>query len=356
MPIDNIFLASLTEEHFQRLIADREQENKFIEFKSVLPGNGHEDHKNFLASFSSFANTAGGDLIYGIQAPNGVAEQLLGLDGDLDAAINRLENIIRTGLQPRVTGYSVVPISLASGRKLLVFRIPRSWGLPHRVTLGGHDKFYGRSSAGKYALDVSELRALFQLSESTADRIKNFRAERVLSILSSQTPVPLAPGPFTVIHVVPFNAFSGGQMFDVSRKYDRNFLPLSPMVHAGQLSYRHNMDGIVTYSVQRAPARSRSYLQLFRSGIIESVLAWNHESGAGNFQQVQHHRRKRSSRSARANECLCRQSSDDIKGPCASAHATGWDGETLVFSRFILLGLILLGVGPFFLSVDPHAH
>jgi hypothetical protein len=271
MPLDAIPADSLSEEHLQRLVADKEQESKTIEFKQELPGNSDADRKEFLADFTSFANTGGGDLIYGVKASNGIAQEVGGLTGDLDAELTRLENIIRTGIQPRVAGYFPKLISLANGKKALVFRIPRSWALPHRVTLGGHDKFYGRHSTGKYAFDVPELRSLFLLSETTAERIRNFRADRVSLILSGQTPIPLAPGPKTVLHVVPFDAFSGGRTFDVSKIFDNDILPLRPLTTSGGFSSRHNFDGVVTYSATMDKTPSPSYLQLFRSGIIELV-------------------------------------------------------------------------------------
>ena len=271
MPLDIIPLDSVSEEHLQRLCEDREQESKTIEFKSALPGSSHDEHKKFLAAITSFANTVGGDLIYGIQAPNGVAEEVLGLGGDLDAEMSRLENLIRTATQPRVTAHSLRLIPLANGNKVLVFRTSRSWALPHRVTLGGHDKFYGRNSTSKFELDVPQLRSLFMLSESTAERIRNFRAERISLILSGQTPIALAPGPKTVLHVVPFDAFSGGRTFDVSRIYDHDIRPLRPLGTQSGLNSRHNFDGTVTYSYIGEDTPPPAYLQLFRSGIIESV-------------------------------------------------------------------------------------
>jgi hypothetical protein len=271
MPLDTIPLDYVSEEHLQRLVEDHEQESKTIEFKLELPGSGYEEHKKFLAAITSFANTVGGDLIYGVKAPNGVAEEVLGLNGDLDAAMSRLENLIRTAIQPRLTAYNLRLVPLSNGNKVLVFRISRSWDLPHRVTLGSHDKFYGRNSTSKYELDVPQLRSLFLLSETTADRIRNFRTERISLILSEQTPIALAPGPKTVLHVVPFNAFSGGQTFPVSKIFDQNFLPLSPPGNSGGWSNRHNFDGMVTYSHMGDTLPSPSYLQLFRTGIIETV-------------------------------------------------------------------------------------
>ena len=271
MPLDIISLNSVSEEHLQRLVEDHEQEGKTLEFKLKLPGSSHEEHKKFLAAITSFSNTVGGDLIYGVQAPNGVAEKVLGLSGDLDAAMSRLENLIRTAIQPRVTAYNLRLIPVSNGNKVLVFRVSRSWALPHRVTLGSHDKFYGRNSTGKYELDVPQLRSLFLLSETTADRIRNFRTERISLILSGQTPIALAPGPRTVLHVVPFDAFSGGRTFDVSRIYDPEIRSLRPLTVNSGFSSRHNFDGIVTYSDIGDKTPIPSYLQLFRSGIIESV-------------------------------------------------------------------------------------
>jgi hypothetical protein len=271
MPLDAVPLDALTEAHLQRLIQDREQESRTIEFKLVLPGPTDGDKKEFLADFTSFANTAGGDLIYGIRAQGGIAEEIVGLTGDLDADAGRLENIIRTGIQPRVTGYTAKIIALANGKKVLLFRIQRSMSLPHRVTFQSHDKFYGRNSTGKYPLDVPELRSLFLLSESNADKIRNFRAERISSILSGLTPISLASGPKTVIHVIPFNAFSGGPTFPVSTIYDPNILPLRPPSTIRGFSNLHNLDGIATYSHMEDRTPPPSYLQLFRTGAIEAV-------------------------------------------------------------------------------------
>ena len=69
---------------------------------------------------------------------------------DLDTEILRLENLIRDGIAPRVSAsFRVLPC--AAG-KLLVIRIDKSWIRPHRTIFRGHDKFYARASAGKFAL------------------------------------------------------------------------------------------------------------------------------------------------------------------------------------------------------------
>lgn len=58
-------LDSVEESDLQELIDNQVPEGKTIEYKEALPGNSDGDKKEFLADVSSFANAAGGDLIFG---------------------------------------------------------------------------------------------------------------------------------------------------------------------------------------------------------------------------------------------------------------------------------------------------
>lgn len=66
--------------------------------------------------------------------------------------------------------------------------------MPHMVKLGGTFRFYSRNANGKYPLDVGELRALFAFSETTSERIRSFRQERLSSIVAGETPIVLEEG------------------------------------------------------------------------------------------------------------------------------------------------------------------
>ena len=159
-------LELITEQDLLDLIGNQVREDKRIEFKATLPNDSDKQKKEFLADVSSFENASGGDLVFGMKAQNGVASQLIGLQlSSLDAEILRLENILRDGLDPRIPNIRLQEISLTSGVALLI-RVTRSWIPPHRVKLGGTSRFYSRNSAGKYELDVSEMRPLFALSAS----------------------------------------------------------------------------------------------------------------------------------------------------------------------------------------------
>ena len=273
MPLDNKPFENIDETDLQAICTGQEREGKTLEYKAVQLGTSDGDKKEFLADVTSFANTSGGHLIFGIKETGGIATELSGMSiDDPDGEILRMENLLRSGVQRRLSGYAIRPIPLRNGKAAIIIRVPRSWALPHRVVLGGHDKFYARSSAGKYPLDVPELQALFLLSQTTAERIRDFRADRLAHLNANETPVVLPRGPKTVLHVIPLNAFAPGVNLNVS-SFENDIRQLPLIRSPGGMSHRHNFDGFVTYSAQRSGEESLNYAQIFRNGSIEAVNA-----------------------------------------------------------------------------------
>lgn len=271
MPLSNKQLESIEESDLQSLVDNKVLEGKMIEYKESLPGNTDSEKKEFLADVSSFANAAGGCLIFGIKQTSGVPSEVCGLQiTNIDAEILRLENIIRDGVEPRIPGVAVRAVPLQSSRVAIIIRIPRSWALPHMVTFRGYSKFYSRNSAGKFPLDVSEMRALFALSETTAQRIRNFRVERLSKIIARETPIALDEPPKIVLHIIPLDAF------DPAKKYDLDSLDsgsLQPIYTPGW-NHRYNFDGVLAYGQFPKSTSAHSYLQIYRNGIIEAVEAF----------------------------------------------------------------------------------
>lgn len=121
-PID-----SITENDLQTLIDNKVPETKTIEYKESLPKNSDSDKKEFLADVSSFANASGGHLIFGIRESSGLPSELCGMEiTNADAEIRRLENIIRDGLEPRISGLQTRAVPLQNGRTAIMIWIPKS--------------------------------------------------------------------------------------------------------------------------------------------------------------------------------------------------------------------------------------
>ncbi len=259
-------LETITEDDLLALITNGVNEGRTIDYKRDLPGNSDDDKKEFLADASSFANTSGGDLVFGMDEAQGLPTQLTGFQSaNADMEIRRLESILASGLDPRIRHAArIIPCN--GGLKALVIRVERSWTGPHRVIFQGSDKFYGRNSAGKYPLDVNELRSAFILSSTVTERIRAFRTDRIISLSNNETPIPFIDDPKIVLHCIPLESFAGQPQYDVLQfKLDPR--RLRPMGSTGW-DRRLNLEGIVAYGGGN-PAYC--YTQLYRTGIIEAV-------------------------------------------------------------------------------------
>lgn len=252
----------------QALLDNNVRESKTIEYKLELPDNADRQKTRFLASVSSLANTAGGDHLFGVRANQGLPVEFPGVaTDDPDADKLRLEQVLASGLEPRLPRVDIQPVEVADGRHVFVLRVSKSWLSPHRVKQNG--KFYGRHSAGKYELDVGELRTAFTLSETVAERIRGFRADRVAKVYGRETPVPLRAGGVLVLHLLPLSAFVEHEEIDLS-KFDGYDRIIRPMGGARGLDWCLNLDGFVAFEVAEGQG-SGKYTQVFRSGAVEAT-------------------------------------------------------------------------------------
>ncbi len=264
--------SEITRDHIQALVRDAVREVRSVEYKQALPGSTDEDRREFLADVASFANAHGGDLIFGVAAKDGVPVEALGLAAFTeDKERLRVESMIRDGIAPRLSGVRIHIVSGFPQGPVMLIQVPRSWSGPHMVTFKGSSRFFTRGSAGKYQMDVGELRSAFALSESLPERIRAWRQDRLGRIEADDTPVPLRHRSKLVLHIVPASSF-------------RNELALSPTALRGRRSefaplggfagnWRINLDGFLTWSGRPAPEPATSYCQIFRSGRVESVMS-----------------------------------------------------------------------------------
>lgn len=259
----------INEHDLLELVEQKFTESKTVEYKEKLSVVSESERKKFLAQVSSFANAAGGYLIYGVRATDGIPEEVVGLEiANPDGELLRLEDIVRTGIRSRIPGLLMRAVTVKTDKVAIVIRIPKSWARPHQVVFNGEHRFYSRASNGKYVLDVEELRSLFSLSESNAERIRKFRAERLSLMISGETPVAMNDGPKLVLHIIPIGAFDPAARFDLRPITNEPGL-LEPIYAGGWSAPTHNFDGVYTYS--RHKELSHSYLQIFRNGIVEAV-------------------------------------------------------------------------------------
>ncbi len=279
MLVLNKQLEDITEADLQHLIDEERIEKKVLDYKSELNGNNDSDKKEFLADISSFANAIGGDLIYGIieNRKTGKPEKLEGIEiPNVDQEILRLDQIIRDGIEPNIPSSSIniQEIQLKNSKYVLIIRINKSWMNPHRISFKAWDRFYTRSTNGKYRFDVQELRSAFLLSETMGVKIKQFREKRISDINNNNLPIPFYESPKIALHLIPMSSFNPRHNYDLKQL---SLYDIQPM-YSANFNKRYNIDGLLTYSSFSGKKRSFSYVQLYRNGIIEAVnssLLWS---------------------------------------------------------------------------------
>ena len=210
-------LASISFTDLEDLLANAVGEFRTLEYKSQLNRGTREEWIELLADITAFANTAGGDLLFGVTEDRGEPTAFPGIEiNDWDALERNISSLIRDGTQPRLQGVGLHRVSVSAGRYVLIVRVLRSYNRPHRVILGGHGHFYGRDSAQKYRLDVEELRRAFTLIAAASEMTNRFRLERVQRIGRNQGIMPVRQTVKAILHLVPDDALSRENELDLA--------------------------------------------------------------------------------------------------------------------------------------------
>jgi predicted HTH transcriptional regulator len=120
-------LEAIDEAVIQQLIGDEVRESRTLDFK-----DRHDlsrDGKQALAEdVCAFANTVGGDLVFGLTAPDGTAGEIRPVQiENLDDELQRLTNFLRDATEPRVTTALLSrAVPLAGGATWSCYAWPRA--------------------------------------------------------------------------------------------------------------------------------------------------------------------------------------------------------------------------------------
>ena len=275
LPLDQVDAARL-----EALRVGGVREGRQLEYKEALPGNGDDDKREFLADVTSFANAAGGDLIFGLREqrdaegrPTGEIDAVVGLPGlNLDAEQLRLEALIRGGIAPRMPPVTFHEVRREPDSPCLLLRIPRSWAGLHMVTFKNLSRFFSRASGGKYQLDVHEIRTGFVAAETAYDRLRRFRAERVTRVVALETPTPVGAGPKLIFHALPISPFeeAWARFLSMKEHKEHEVVGFLRPIGGTPRTWRFNLDGHILHTLRDDLSR-QCYTQLFRDGGIEVV-------------------------------------------------------------------------------------
>lgn len=259
-----------------RLIEDRASERKVLEYKQALNYGQDKDRAEFLADVSSFANASGGDIIYGISEerdedgqPTGTPKEIVPLQLQNAALeIARIEQIIQSGIEPRIPLVQAKAIEIPEQGIVLVIRVGKSWIAPHMVSFKNRSRFYSRNGTGKMQLDVQQIGAAFALQRGLGERLRDWKSDRVAKAIAGDGPVPME-GSQVLLHFVSASALTSDaawlpRVFDTKGWGDaKKLISMTPMTS------RYNADGLLFVLDNDARSSKQSYLQVFKDGRLE---------------------------------------------------------------------------------------
>lgn len=266
-------LSSITQAHIEQLVTDQTREGPHLDFKRDLPIAWNDAAKHeFLADTTAFANSGGGDLVFGVDEDgqaqaSKVMPQVI---SNVDQEIRRLQDFLLNLAEPRLPGVKVHAVQVSvvgNDGYVIVVRIPQSWAGPHRVKTNQH--FFIRDGLRKRQLDVPEIRSLFLRTENQTQKVKDFRTDRLGQILSGNAPQRLVDGPVLVAHLVPTQAALGLVQIDPVPYTNQGRLPV--IGTSGGLA-RLNLDGALVVRNETPQGETHGYSQFFRNGFFESTF------------------------------------------------------------------------------------
>jgi len=140
-----------------KLIADEIQENLHLDYKESPALDKNKRHE-IAKDVSSFANSDGGVLIYGISEQNNLPTAKDGGVDHVKYSREWLEQIISSNVIPRIDGIRIKPIPISSDKSIFALEIPRSERAPHQAPDKKYYKRFNFQSVPMEDYEINDVR------------------------------------------------------------------------------------------------------------------------------------------------------------------------------------------------------
>jgi len=144
-------------------------ESIFIDYKKYLNYKTHKDKIKLAKDISSFANTKGGCLIYGIDEQRegdksvSIPREKYGMT-PIDDNIIDLENVLTSIISPTLPDIRIKQIKLEHepSKVVYLFWHSKSWFAPHMVSGFKHTRYYKRGNFKAEPMQEHEIEAKYR--------------------------------------------------------------------------------------------------------------------------------------------------------------------------------------------------
>lgn len=257
------------------LIENKVTENLFLEYKKLLNLDTDEQKRELCKDISSFANSEGGIIIYGVSEKNGYPDAINGLNVNPNEEELRIRQILDSGIFPKLIGLEFKWIQIDNSKidnYILLIKINPGINAPYQVIYKKLNKFYKRKGAQVIEMDWLELKNSFTI-DNIFEKIVRFRNKRIKKLKNENLYNSNEKKARIVIHIIPSLSFKINYYIDLNKfKLENNSInKYIPTIFDNTWNEkRYNIDGLMLYN-KIDKDNLISYLQVFRNGIVEIV-------------------------------------------------------------------------------------
>lgn len=257
------------------LIENKVTENLFLEYKKLLNLDTDEQKRELCKDISSFANSEGGIIIYGVSEKNGYPDAINGLNVNPNEEELRIRQILDSGIFPKLIGLEFKWIQIDNSKidnYILLIKINPGINAPYQVIYKKLNKFYKRKGAQVIEMDWLELKNSFTI-DNIFEKIVRFRNKRIKKLKNENLYNSNEKKARIVIHIIPSLSLKINYYIDLNKfKLENNSInKYIPTIYDNTWNEkRYNIDGLMLYN-KIDKDNLISYLQVFRNGIVEIV-------------------------------------------------------------------------------------
>lgn len=157
---------SLNEAALTAYVSNGQEEHLHLDFKTVKSANlaSSDDRRNLAVAIAGFANSAGGLIIWGIEArknSDGVdCATALAPVSQVQLLVTRLNALTGEATDPALDGVRHRFIEFAHGQGIAITLVPESESGPHMAKLG-ENRYYKRIGDGFYKMEHYDIADMF---------------------------------------------------------------------------------------------------------------------------------------------------------------------------------------------------
>jgi len=255
----------VNQDFLESLIKNGIEENIHLDYKEQLGSNAE-----IAKDLSSFANSDGGNIIYGIREVNNRPTEIIPINQP--NLREKLDQIARNGIDPSLD-VRIFPIHVNiegnEGQIFLIY-IPRKYPILHQAVKRA--KYYKRTEFTSSPMSNFEIETAFKLVYNYEERINSLFQNRLHELNSGEYHVNIPSQTRMLIHMISIDALETNRSLNLGIVFSEFDNYLKPPGCTFGKNIERNLHGLlVSCGPEPFSDNYVGYVQLYRIGMIEAI-------------------------------------------------------------------------------------